>query len=81
MKDLEEEESNRVYWIPMPLVKQVASRPESTLFLLLKLYEKCYPDAKVEDYYAAIEEYLNEVKFELEAIGEKPDDVPKSEQN
>lgn len=70
MKD--KKNKNKLYYLPMSLVTLVKTKPESTLFLLIKLYEKAYPDAKVEEYYDAVKTYLSDIEFELEEVTLKP---------
>ena len=71
---------SKLYYLPVTLVELVKTKPESTLFLLIKLYEKAYPDAKVEKYYDAIQTYLSDIEFELEEVVLKPTTPPKPEE-
>jgi hypothetical protein len=71
MNDLKKD-TNKIFWVPLPLVKLVTEKPEATIFLLLKLYEKSYPNADVSEYYEAIDQYLTDVKFELEHYTDEP---------
>jgi len=59
-------EKKSTYYLPVTLVELVKTKPESTLCLLLQLYEKTYPDVMfVEEYYKEIQAYLSNVEFRL----------------